>query len=323
MLFLILAFFNAAALFLIAGAEFLAMILVIVYVGAVAVLFLFVVMMLDVNFSELRDGFQRYAPVGATIGAVPVRGIGAGAWAAGSSRRRPGRSGCRRRRVRPRIPGRLGHLIYTDYVFLFQSAGLILMVAMIGAIVLTHRDRGTTKRQNIARQNARAVGDTLELVKVTSGTRDRGDEFLAAEGRGAGFGGGRRDACARGRLARAGRALMGPIGVGHYLAVGAVLLVMGIFGIFLNRKNVIVIMMSIELMLLAVNVNLVGFSSALGRFGGAGVRAVRVDGGGGGGCDRVGDRGGVFPQSRVDPSRRRQHDAGLRCTTLFRAVFRV
>ena len=166
-LFLILAFFNAAALFLIAGAEFLAMILVIVYVGAVAVLFLFVVMMLDVNFSELRDGFQRYAPVGATIGAVLFGELALvlGGWKfapeAGAIRMSSAPGEAENTRA-------LGHLIYTDYVFLFQSAGLILMVAMIGAIVLTHRDRGTTKRQNIARQNARAVGDTLELVNAGS-----------------------------------------------------------------------------------------------------------------------------------------------------------
>ena len=166
-LFLILAFFNAAALFLIAGAEFLAMILVIVYVGAVAVLFLFVVMMLDVNFSELRDGFQRYAPVGATIGAILFGELALvlGGWKfapeAGAIRMSSAPGEVENTRA-------LGHLIYTDYIFLFQSAGLILMVAMIGAIVLTHRDRGTTKRQNIAKQNARAVTDTLELVSVWS-----------------------------------------------------------------------------------------------------------------------------------------------------------
>jgi NADH-quinone oxidoreductase subunit J len=168
-LFLILAFFNAAALFLIAGAEFLAMILVIVYVGAVAVLFLFVVMMLDVNFSELRAGFQRYAPIGATIGAILFAELALvlGGWHFAPD------AGAMRLSTMPGDVDNtraLGRLIYTDYVFLFQVAGLILMVAMIGAIVLTHRDRGTTKRQNIARQNARAVADTLEIVAVTSRT---------------------------------------------------------------------------------------------------------------------------------------------------------
>ena len=168
-LFLILAFFNAAALFLIAGAEFLAMILVIVYVGAVAVLFLFVVMMLDVNFSELRAGFQRYAPVGATIGAVL---FGELALVLGGWRFAPEAGAIRMSSAPGEIDNTraLGRLIYTDYVFLFQAAGLILMVAMIGAIVLTHRDRGTTRRQSIAKQNARAVADTLEIVAVASRT---------------------------------------------------------------------------------------------------------------------------------------------------------
>ena len=167
-LFLILAFFNAAALFLIAGAEFLAMILVIVYVGAVAVLFLFVVMMLDVNFAELRGGFQRYAPIGATVGAIL---FGELALVLGGWKFAPEAGAIRISSAPGEIENTraLGHLIYTDYIFLFQSAGLILMVAMIGAIVLTHRDRGTTKRQNIAKQNARAVADTLEMVSVVSG----------------------------------------------------------------------------------------------------------------------------------------------------------
>ena len=167
-LFLILAFFNAAALFLIAGAEFLAMTLVIVYVGAVAVLFLFVVMMLDVNFAEMRDGFQRYAPIGATVGAIL---FGELALVLGGWRFAPEAGAIRMSSAPGDIDNTraLGRLIYTDYVFLFQAAGLILMVAMIGAIVLTHRDRGTTRRQSIAKQNARAVADTLEIVKVASG----------------------------------------------------------------------------------------------------------------------------------------------------------
>ncbi len=167
-LFLILAFFNAAGLFLIAGAEFLAMILVIVYVGAVAVLFLFVVMMLDVNFSEMREGVQRYAPIGATIGAVLfielILVLGGWSFApeAGALRLTSTPGGISNTHA-------LGRLLYTDYIFLFQAAGLILMVAMIGAIVLTHRDRQTSRRQNIARQNARAVSDTLEIMQVKLG----------------------------------------------------------------------------------------------------------------------------------------------------------
>ena len=166
-LFLILAFFNAAALFLLAGAEFLAMILVIVYVGAVAVLFLFVVMMLDVNFDQLREGFQRYLPIGAAVGVVlflevvvTVAGLQfvpttalhlVSATPAGVSN-----------------TAALGRLIYTNYVFLFQVSGLILLVAMIGAIVLTHRAReGASRRQDITRQQARTVRSTLEIMTVS------------------------------------------------------------------------------------------------------------------------------------------------------------
>ncbi len=163
-LFLILAFFNAAGLFLIAGAEFLAMILVIVYVGAVAVLFLFVVMMLDVNFAELKGKFAQYLPVGATVGVIlliELALVGSG-WTASVSA--PGA------RMSPTPAGMtntqaLGRLIYTDYVFLFQIAGLVLLVAMIGAIVLTLRDRKTSRRQIIAVQLSRTVAETLVMVR--------------------------------------------------------------------------------------------------------------------------------------------------------------
>jgi NADH-quinone oxidoreductase subunit J len=167
-LFLILSFFNAAALFLLAGAEFLAMILVIVYVGAVAVLFLFVVMMLDVNFAELRGGFQRYLPVGATVGLVLLLELALvlGGWQIAPD--------AGQLRFAPQSPdihntAALGRLIYTDYVLLFQIAGLVLMVAMIGAIVLTLRERKTSRHQSIAAQVGRDVGETLELVSVPLG----------------------------------------------------------------------------------------------------------------------------------------------------------
>jgi len=167
-LFLILAFFNAAALFLIAGAEFLAMILVIVYVGAVAVLFLFVVMMLDVDFAELRGGFQRYWLVGATVGVVLFVELALvlGGWtlapAAVQWRMSPVPSGVSNTEA-------LGRILYTDYVFLFQTAGLILLVAMIGAIVLTLRDRKTSRHQNIRRQTERTVAETLQMMSVSVG----------------------------------------------------------------------------------------------------------------------------------------------------------
>jgi NADH-quinone oxidoreductase subunit J len=168
-LFLILAFFNAAALFLIAGAEFLAMILVIVYVGAVAVLFLFVVMMLDVDFAELRSGFQRYMPVGAAVGAVLLGELLLVTW---GWRFVPGSAALR---LSPRPDqitntAALGNLIYTDYVFLFQAAGLVLLVAMIGAIVLTLRERRTSRHQSIQVQTGRRVTETLDMVQVSLGS---------------------------------------------------------------------------------------------------------------------------------------------------------
>ncbi|MBN9510382.1 MAG: NADH-quinone oxidoreductase subunit J [Alphaproteobacteria bacterium] len=167
-LFLILTFFNAAGLFLLTGAEFLTMILVIVYVGAVAVLFLFVVMMLDINFAELRSGFQRYLPVGLAIGTVLLIELAlvVGGWEvapqAGALRYAPTAAGMSN-------TAQLGRLIYTDYIFLFQAAGLVLLVAMIGAIVLTLRDRKTSRHQVIAVQTARTAQATLELVDVPLG----------------------------------------------------------------------------------------------------------------------------------------------------------
>jgi NADH-quinone oxidoreductase subunit J len=166
-LFLILSFFNAAALFVIAGAEFLAMVLVIVYVGAVAVLFLFVVMMLDVNFAELRSGFQRYMPIGAALGMVLLLELVALylGWTFAPD------VATLRLSPAPAISNTqaLGNILYTDYIFLFQAAGLVLLVAMIGAIVLTLRDRKTSRHQSIAHQTGRTVAETLEMVEVSVG----------------------------------------------------------------------------------------------------------------------------------------------------------
>jgi len=167
-LFLILAFFNAAGLFLIAGAEFLALILVIVYVGAVAVLFLFVVMMLDIDFAELRGGFQQYLPIGAAVGALLFVELlfAYHVWQiapqAPAMRYAPIPAGISNTEA-------LGRLIYTDYIFLFQAAGLILLVAMIGAIVLTLRERKTSRHQSVDLQHARVAGETMELVHVALG----------------------------------------------------------------------------------------------------------------------------------------------------------
>jgi len=174
-LFLILGFFNAAALFLLAGAEFLAMILVIVYVGAVAVLFLFVVMMLDVDFSAVREGFQRYAPIGGAVGAVLFAELlfVFGSWTfAGDSaglRLNPTPAGVDNTRA-------LGRILYTDHVYLFQLAGLILLVAMIGAIVLTLRTRKTSRHQDAAKQITRSGSVNLRHVPTGAGLGQIGIE---------------------------------------------------------------------------------------------------------------------------------------------------
>ena len=167
-LFLILAFFNAAALFVLLGAEFLAMILLIVYVGAVAVLFLFVVMMLDIDFAELKKGALRYAPVGALVGLalaielVLVGSIWSFASDAGQVLAAATPAGMTNTEA-------LGHILYTDYIYYFQTAGLILLVAMIGAIVLTLRHRPGVKRQSISRQVARRPKDAMAVVDVQPG----------------------------------------------------------------------------------------------------------------------------------------------------------
>ncbi len=164
-LYLILAFVNAAGLFLLAGAEFLAMILVVVYVGAVAVLFLFVVMMLDVDFSELKQGFLQYLPIGMLVGLIVLLELVlvVGAWT-----------------VAPQTvlgtptPGHLsntaaiGEVLYTQYVYLFQAAGFVLLTAMVGAIVLTLQHRTNVRRQSVAAQNARTRASAIEVKKVPS-----------------------------------------------------------------------------------------------------------------------------------------------------------
>ncbi len=167
-LFLILGFFNAAGLFLIAGAEFLAMILVIVYVGAVAVLFLFVVMMLDVELSPRRESLQRYAPIGLTIGAILLVEL---IFAVGRWRIAPDVRALPHARAAGAASNTeaLGRLIYTDYVLLFQACGLVLLVAMIGAIVLTLRDRKVGKSQDVSRQHDRIPSQTLELMTLGLG----------------------------------------------------------------------------------------------------------------------------------------------------------
>jgi NADH-quinone oxidoreductase subunit J len=167
-LFLILAFVNAAGLFLLLGAEFLALILVVVYVGAVAVLFLFVVMMLDVDFTELRQGYLQYLPVGALVGAIFLVELVlvVGTWVAA-----PGAE----QAIAAPIPGdvtnteAIGRVLYTRYIHFFQLAGIVLLVAMIGAIVLTLRHKPNVKRQDVAVQVSRTRAQSIEVVKVKPG----------------------------------------------------------------------------------------------------------------------------------------------------------
>ncbi|MEM6810982.1 MAG: NADH-quinone oxidoreductase subunit J [Pseudomonadota bacterium] len=170
-LFLILAFFNSAGLFVLLGAEFIAMIMVIVYVGAVAVLFLFVVMMLDISFADLRKGAMQYVPVGLLAGGILLAEL----IFVFSTWKFAGRAE-ENLAVPTPDPDELtnteaiGRVLYTDYIYAFQAAGLILLVAMIGAIVLTHRRRPGVRRQNVSEQQERRPEDVLEVKKVTTGT---------------------------------------------------------------------------------------------------------------------------------------------------------
>ena len=170
-LFLILAFFNSAGLFVLIGAEFLAMILVVVYVGAVAVLFLFVVMMLDINFAELREGFLQYLPIGGLIGLILAAELILifGTWIVAPD--------AGQTLTAPALPPdqvtnthALGQIIYTDYIYLFQASGLVLLIAMIGAIVLTLRHRPGVRRQKISDQVSRRREDVVEVRDISPGS---------------------------------------------------------------------------------------------------------------------------------------------------------
>ncbi|HWW25086.1 MAG TPA: NADH-quinone oxidoreductase subunit J [Caulobacter sp.] len=168
-LFLITAFFSAAGLFVLMGAEFLAMLLIVVYVGAVAVLFLFVVMMLDVDFAELRQGFAQYLPIGGLVGGIlTLEMIFVAATVA--------TNGAAGKNAAPMaspvgVPNTeaIGRVLYTDYIFFFQLAGLVLLVAMIGAIVLTLRHKPGVKRQDIGKQIARTPKTGMEIVQIKPG----------------------------------------------------------------------------------------------------------------------------------------------------------
>ena len=167
-LYLILAFVNASGLFVLMGAEFLAMILIVVYVGAVAVLFLFVIMMLDVDFLELREGFIQYLPVGVVIGGIFLFELllTVGAWVINPTVSKT---------ITAPIPTNvsnteaLGLVLYTKYIHYFQLSGMVLLVAMIGAIVLTLRSRPGVRRQNISVQNARTAAMAVDMIEIKPG----------------------------------------------------------------------------------------------------------------------------------------------------------
>ncbi len=236
-LYLILAFVNASGLFVLMGAEFLAMILIVVYVGAVAVLFLFVIMMLDVDFVELREGFIQYLPVGLVIGGIFMFELllVVGAWVINPSCDQIDYGGdpdqCQQYR------GARARALYQVHSLLPD---------------LRHGAAGRHDRRH--RADAAPQGQRQAAGYQCAERADaRTGDARAQGGAGAGPAGRR----------RAGVGTM-TIGLGHYLAVGAILFTVGILGIFLNRKNIIVILMSIELILLAVNINLVAFSTFLG-----------------------------------------------------------
>ena len=168
-LFLILSFVNASGLFVLLGAEFLAMILVIVYVGAVAVLFLFVVMMLDINFVKLREGFLQYLPFGALLGIVLIIELGILFLTRSFSENSLSKFVESPMINKIENTKLIGQVLYTDYFYLFQISGLILLVAMVGSITLTLRDRGQVKRQNISQQNYLNANDSIEKKNIKLG----------------------------------------------------------------------------------------------------------------------------------------------------------
>jgi NADH:ubiquinone oxidoreductase subunit 6 (subunit J) len=266
-LFLILTFFNASGLFILLGAEFLAMILVVVYVGAVAVLFLFVVMMLDIDFSELRAGILNYAPVGMVIGLILFTELA---------------------------------LVLGVWNFAPEAAQAVAAPAPSSRNASDqHRGAGATAVHPLlllfpdGRAGAAGRHDRCHRADTAPQGRRQAPEHLRAECAYACNGCG----SAQGQ-AGAGDLIMLTIGLGHYLTVAAILFTIGIFGIFLNRKNVIIILMSIELMLLSVNINLVAFSSFLGDMVGAGLRASGPHGGSRRGGHRARHPGHLLPQSR-------------------------
>ena len=241
---LILAFANAAMIWMLLGAEFLALLLVLVYVGAVMVLFLFVVMMLDIRIDSLRDGLKTYLPLGLVIGVVLVLEMAfvLGSTWYGAGPQAPVAGDYNNARA-------LGEVMYTQYVYAIEVGAALLLVGMVAAIALTLRRRRDAKVQRPGRRRARARERPLP-----HGEDDRAERPCP----------GSRGLAVRGCPRRTTMTLT----LAHYLILGAILFAIGIFGIFLNRRNLIILLMSIELVLLAVNMNFVAFSSWFGDIAG-------------------------------------------------------
>ena len=246
-LFLVLAFFSAACVWILLRAEFLAIALVLVYVGAVMVLFLFVVMMLDVDIDSLRVGFWKHFPVAALVGVIIALEMAVvllpgfrlvDAPTAGAAALKLGNTKL------------LGIEVYTNYLYPLQIAAVLLLVAIIAAISLTLRARKDSKHTDPSEQVKAKKADRVRIVSMKPRRR-------AARRR-----------QRRGQAGGGSAMTLGHITLGHYLSLGAILFALSVIGIFLNRKNLIVLLMAIELMLLAVNLNFVAFSHYLGDMAG-------------------------------------------------------
>ena len=290
-LLLVLTFFSVACIWILAGAEFLGIALVLVYVGAVMVLFLFVVMMLDIDVAPLREGFVRYLPVGLLVAVVMLVEMLALIGVKARSARR--RSAPTPRRGAPACPNTtwLARALFTDFLLPFEVAAVILTVAVVAAVMLTLRRRVGAKHQDPARQVARRAARPPA----------HGED-------------GRREAGRTDRRARRPSHDVGSPGLGHYLALGAVLFCISVAGIFLNRKNVIVLLMSHRADAARGQHQLRRVLALPRRRRRAGVRVLHPDRGRGRGRDRPGDPGHAVPQPAHDQRRRNRHVEGLtRC----------
>ena len=262
-LYLVLAFFSAACVWMLLGAEFLAISLVLVYVGAVMVLFLFVVMMLDIRVDELRRGFWKHFPLAAAVGVVIALEMAAVLLGGFRLSDAPVLDAAAAKLGNTKM---LGIEIYTRYLYPLQIAAVLLLVAIIAAIALTLRHRKDTKAIDASIAVRAKKANRVRLVKVQPVLRAAAAAEQAEAVAGTAF---VQTAAASPAPRRRSQGMIpGPVTLGHFLSVGAILFALSVIGIFLNRKNLIVLLMAIELMLLAVNLNFVAFSHYLGDMAG-------------------------------------------------------